>query len=79
MSFGEMVPKENKARIVNQLFRLLRMTRDQEALIGLEYNKDSKTFDETVVAIYRSGRKQEINVSMDSGIALIRDVVRALR
>lgn len=79
MSFGEMVPKENKARIVNQLFRLLRMTRDQEALIGLEYHHDNKTYEETVVAIYRSGRKQVINVTADSGIALIRDVARALR
>lgn len=79
MPFGEMRPQENKARICNQLFRLLRMTRDQEALIGLEYHHDNKTYEETVVAIYRSGRKQVINVTADSGIALIRDVTRALR
>lgn len=78
MPFGEMRPQENKARIVNQLFRLLRMTRDQEALVSLEYTTTT-THEEAVVATYRSGRKQEINVSMDSGIALIRDVVRALR
>lgn len=79
MPFGEMTPRENKARIVNQLFRLLRMTRDQEALVGLEYHKNEQTHDETVVATYRSGREQKINVTADSGIAMIRDVVRALR
>lgn len=75
----EMKSKEDKAKICVQLLKLLRMTRDQEALIGLEYHHDNKTYEETVVAIYRSGRKQVINVTADSGIALIRDVVRALR
>ena len=79
MSFGVMSPKEDKKKICKKLFELLTMTRDQEALIGLEYHHDNKTYEETVVAIYRSGRKQAINVTADSGIALIRDVVRALR
>lgn len=78
MPFGKMIPKENKAKICKKLFELLTMTRDQEALVSLEYTT-TETLDEAVVATYRSGRKQVINVSMDSGIALIRDVVRALR
>lgn len=78
MSFGVMSPKEDKKKICKKLFELLTMTRDQEALVSLEYTATT-THEEAVVATYRSGRKQEINVSMDSGIALIRDVVRALR
>lgn len=78
MPFGVMSPKEDKKKICKKLFELLTLTRDQEALVSLEY-MPTETHDEAVVATYRSGRKQEINVSMDSGIALIRDVVRALR
>lgn len=75
----EMKSKEDKAKICAQLLKLLRMTHDQEALVGLEYHKDEQTYDETVVAKYKSGREQKINVTTDSGIALIRDVVRVLR
>ena len=75
----EMKSKEDKAKICAQLLKLLRMTRDQEALVELEYRKYDDTYDEVVHVMYRSGRTQDINVTADSGIALIRDVMRDLR
>lgn len=75
--FGDMKPHEDKEKICRQLLKLLQSTRDQSALKELRYEKTGS--EEYVSAVYLSGGTRRICVTFDSGIELIRDVVRALK
>lgn len=65
---------ENKKEICNSLCATLQKPRDQSNLMSLtfDYNR------EIVIAKYDDDRKVEVNVCGDSGIALIKDVIRKL-
>lgn len=65
---------EDKEKILEKLFQTLVLTRAGWNLMDLEYKRESGL--ETVTAVYANGTKKRINVSCDSGIALIRDVCR---
>ena len=65
---------EDKQLICNYLVRALKCTRNQEDLTNLVYDSIS----ETVSAIYDNGAIKHINVAMDSGTAMIRDIMRVL-
>ena len=64
---------EDKQEILDLLCKTLKATRDQYDLQYLHYNKDR----DTVEVIYENGFF-EVNVACDSGIAMIRDVLRAI-
>lgn len=68
---------ENKQLILDSLCSALRLTRDQADLEALEY-KEIGPDEQRVIATYGGGGSREINVSLDSGIAMIRDVLRAI-
>lgn len=68
--------QENKIEIVQELHRLLMNTRAGAEIIDMYYTEED--FSETVVIKYMSGAKKYINVTADSGIALIRDVVKEI-
>lgn len=68
---------ENKEAICRYLLWALQQTRHLNELLDLRYDKES----ETVEAVERtsSGKfKRKINVAADSGIAMIKDIIRAL-
>ena len=65
---------ENKQSILDLLLVTLQATRDAWDLQALNF--DPKT--EIVTAVFESGGKRTINVAMDSGVAMIRDVMRGL-
>ena len=65
---------ENKQRICDLLAEALRNTSDQSGLIGIRYERLSEDSERAVVG-YINGCTRIINVSMDSGIAMIRDIV----
>jgi lactate dehydrogenase-like 2-hydroxyacid dehydrogenase len=65
---------ENKQLICDRLLECLYLTRHLYDLIDLDYIKEK----EIVVAHFEGGGKKEINVAMDSGIAMIRDIIRAI-
>ena len=65
---------ENKQKICNLLAITLQATYSASDLLKLEYDEKS----EIVTAIFASGGKRRINVCMDSGTAMIRDVVNHL-
>ena len=66
--------REDKVAITKKLEELINMTR--EGQIELEYVRDYEYYDEAVL-IKRDGiLVGKSNVSCDSGIALIRDVLR---
>ena len=67
---------EDKQDILNKLLEALVLTRAGWSLTDLEYKRESGL--ETVTAVFANGTKKRINVSCDSGIALIRDVCRQI-
>lgn len=67
---------ENKQAICNELVEVLRMTRYFSDLQRLDYHKENDS-DEDVIAVFENYTKS-INVSMDSGIAMIRDILNQI-
>ena len=67
---------ENKQEICTLLCKTLQATRDQHDLQDLIYQENGP--DEQQVTIVWENGGTSVNVSMDSGIAMIRDILRAL-
>lgn len=70
---GEII-MENKQQICDYLLVTLQHTRNQADLVQLKYDPDF----EIVIAIWDNGALKHINVAMDSGTAMIRDIMRSL-
>lgn len=68
---------EHKETIVAMLSVLIKRTRAGENLKGLYYNKDGRG-EETVVILWSNDYRQEISVTADSGLALIKDVLERI-
>lgn len=63
---------ENKEEIVMRLKILLRATRAGEAVADLIlHNQQDK-----VTILYRAGYTKEVDITADSGIAIIRDILK---
>lgn len=67
---------ENKERITHQLMLCLLATRAGEDISDMSYFKGSG--DEWVNITFMDGSWLPVNVTADSGIALIKDVIKAL-
>ena len=65
---------ENKQLICDRLLECLYLTRQFYDLIDLDYIKES----EIVVAHFEGGHKIEVNVACDSGVAMIKDIIRGI-
>ena len=65
---------EDKQKICDLLLPALQETRNLQDLEKLTYNEDN----ETVVATFWYGRKKIVNVHMDSGTAMISDIVEQI-
>lgn len=65
---------ENKQRILDLLLPALQETRNLHDLVELEYRADR----ELVYAKFTSGNYKIVNVAMDSGTAMICDVVHRI-
>ena len=68
---------EDKQMICDKLLEALQLTRQYEDLQSLIYLRRGEDH-ETVMALFAQGNTKEINVSMDSGSAMIRDILKAL-
>lgn len=64
---------ENKQAICDALLLALKKTRHLYDLVDLEYVKLDD--DEIVMAEFQNGYKKKICVNLDSGIAMIADIV----
>ena len=64
---------EDKQEILDKLTVALQATRDQRDLIGMTFDPIKE-----VVLITWQGGTRKVNVAMDSGIAMIRDVLRSI-
>lgn len=66
---------EDKQKILDALLPALRLTRGASDLINLIDVKVKGPEDqEYVLAVFQNGAERKINVTLDSGIAMIRDV-----
>ena len=68
---------ENKQEICNMLAQALKATREYHDLVGLTYivPKQPNKYESYVVARFENGAKRFINTSLDSGYAMIRDII----
>ena len=67
---------ENKDLICNELAKLLKLTRNQSDLKALKYEILDNV--EEIVTVEWEGGRKVVGVSMDSGTAMIRDIMRAI-
>ena len=65
----------SKKELVDSLATTLRMTRTEVVDLELKSNWEHE---DTVVIHYQSGGTEEVSIAFDSGIAIIRDVCRAI-
>ena len=65
---------EDKQKILDSLLQTLRLTRNLEDLVELTY----EPLTESVFAKFESGGCRRVNVAMDSGTAMIKDVMSIL-
>ena len=66
--------REDKQNILNLMLPALRETRALSDLSMLLYDEET----EVVTAVFSTGGKRHINVAMDSGISMIRDVLKQI-
>ena len=69
--------REDKQKICDALVMTLRLTRDHTDLTDLIYEMREDGY-ETVTAAWAHGGKRTINVTLDSGQAMIRDIMRCI-
>lgn len=69
---------EDKQRICDLLLKTLQATYDASDLVALEYAYIESEDKEIVTARFSGGGIRRINVSMDSGTAMIRDIMKNL-
>lgn len=66
--------RENKKEICEALLPVLKMTRNLYDLESLEFNLET----ETVTATFTNGCKKHVNVCMDSGTSMIKDILNQI-
>lgn len=69
---------EDKQKICDLLLPALQATYDASDLVALEYSYIESEDKEIVAARFSGGGIRRINVSMDSGTAMIRDIMKNL-
>lgn len=70
---------ENKKDILESLFETLSRTRKwRDEIAEMIYNKDKNGNEEVLVRLYEGNAEMFIDVTGDSGMALIKDVIAAL-
>ena len=70
---------EDKKYILESLFETLSRTRKwRDEIAEMIYNKDKNGNEEVTVRLYEGNAEMFIDVTGDSGMALIKDVIAAL-
>ena len=67
---------ENKQAILNKLLEAFKLTRQLEDLESLTYRTDLVEGLEIVEMKYRNGGTKRVNVTADSGVAMIEDIMK---
>lgn len=69
---------EDKQAILDALTEALKITRNQNDLRSLKYYEDQEKDVQIVMVTWQNGATKFINVTMDSGTAMIRDVMKCI-
>lgn len=67
---------EDKQAICNEFCKVLQMTTYGSDIEALHYCRQGIEYPESVIVQYQSGYSREINVTMDSGYAMLKDIMR---
>ena len=72
--------EESKSSICHHLYNALKCTREHEDISYVTYNQRlaDETGDEIVHIGYKNGYKIDVDVTADSGIALIHDILKCI-
>lgn len=65
---------EDKQKICDALLEALKLTREAGDAVGIDYDNEA----EIVTVTFEGGGNRRINVGMDSGTAMIRDIMNHL-
>lgn len=68
---------ENKETIINCLYQALKFTVAGVGLEAIRYEQLGNG-DELAILIYDNGYHKSVNITADSGLALMRDILRAI-
>lgn len=68
---------EDKEEIIKWLLTTLKLTVAGLDISDIKYEQLASG-DEIAVIIYDNGYRQSVNISCDSGVALMRDILRAI-
>ena len=68
---------EDKELILSWLLQSLRCTAAGMDLVQIRYDQ-LQNGDELVILIYMNGYRKTINITADSGIAMLRDILRGM-
>ena len=66
---------EDKQDICDALLETLKLTRAGQDIVNLIYAQVTP-HEENVMVLYANGTHQNINVSLDSGIGMMRDIMK---
>ena len=69
---------ENKQAICDALAATLRLTRNHSDLDRIEYENDEELGLEFATIYWNGGTARKVNVSLDSGTAMIRDIMKVI-
>lgn len=70
---------EDKQEILNLLCKTLQHTRDGSDVLMIEYDGSNRdTGEEYAIIYFDGGASRKVNIHLDSGCAMIRDVMRHL-
>lgn len=69
---------ENKQEICNLLLKAIQATRGGEDITALDYVNDKEVGIETVTIHYKNGYSKTQDVTSDTGITLIREIVSGI-
>lgn len=82
--------KEDKQKICDALLEVFKLTRERDNIVSIKYEKESsevidvdgrriEVHSEFANVLYVSGLLQQINVTADSGMAMISDIIQQIR
>ena len=71
--------KENKSVIAKHIEELLKCTRFGQDLVSVEYDNNHSCTNEYLIITWENGHIEMINVTADSGLAMIIDLAKWLK
>lgn len=69
---------EDKREILARLLHALQATRAGSDIVALELEQNEQRYSQYCVIVFKSGCRKKVNITADSGLAIMEDVIHAL-